>query len=120
MHAPQFVRAHRYRVAPEINLGKADALNEVYGEWARTLRALEQWSARLRATLAQATPGSMRHQRAVGRARAGLTRLMKEKRPASLQASESSAWSGLLEELRCALPKGTGAPSVGDSTRCSG
>jgi len=84
------------------------------------MRALEQWSARLRATLAQATPGSMRHQRAVGGARAGLTRLMNEKRPASLQASESSAWSGLLEELRCALPGGTLVPSVEVSTRNSG
>ena len=84
------------------------------------MRAVEQWAARLRATLAQATPGSMRHQRAVGGARAGLTRLMKEKRPEAMQASESSAWSGLLEELRCALPEGTVVPSVGDFTRSSG
>jgi IS605 OrfB family transposase len=83
------------------------------------MRALEQWSARLRATLATASPGSMRYHRAVGCARAGLTRLMKEKRPTSLSASESSAWSGLLKELSCSLPGGTVVPSVSDSTRKS-
>lgn len=57
---------------------------------------------------------------AVGGARAGLTRLMKEKRAASLQPAESSAWSCLLEELRCSLPGGTLANPVGGSTRNPG